>query len=71
MRAKEVLKGTGLRAGEEMDRTTWSRKIISHIGDPSRQEAAEEATKRVEVSQGGDTVSGNANIWLFFLINGM
>ena len=31
-------KGTGLRAGEETDRATWSRKIISHNGDPRWQE---------------------------------
>ena len=26
-------KCTGLRAGEEMNRATWSRKIIGHTGD--------------------------------------
>ena len=26
-------KSTGLRAGEEMDRAMWRRKIISHTGD--------------------------------------
>ena len=31
-------KGTGLRAGKETDRATWSRKIISHNGDPRQQE---------------------------------
>ena len=25
---------TGLRAGEELDRATWSREIISHTSDP-------------------------------------
>ena len=29
---QQDLKSTGLRAGEEMDRATWSRKSISHIG---------------------------------------
>ena len=28
------IKSTGLRAGEEMDRVTWNRKIISYTGDP-------------------------------------
>ena len=27
------MKSTGLRAGEETDRATWSRKIMSHTGD--------------------------------------
>ena len=28
------VESTGLRAGEEMDRAPWSRKIFSHTGDP-------------------------------------
>ena len=31
-------KSTGLRAGEEMDRTMWRRKIISHTGDHIQRE---------------------------------
>ena len=31
---KRDMKITGLRAGEEMDRAMWSRKIISHTRDP-------------------------------------
>ena len=33
-RATETCKSTEVRAGEETDRATWSRKIISHTGDP-------------------------------------
>ena len=29
------LKSTGLRAGEQTDRATWRRNIISYTGDPT------------------------------------
>ena len=29
------LKSTGPRAGDDSDRATWRRKIISHTGDPT------------------------------------
>ena len=32
------MKRTGLRAGGELDRETWSRNIISHSGDPMWRE---------------------------------
>ena len=32
------MKNIGLRVGEEMDRATWSRKIISRTDDPRCQE---------------------------------
>ena len=32
-RDNETWKNTGPRAGEETDRATWSRKIISHTDD--------------------------------------
>ena len=36
-RARDM-KSTELRAGEEMDRAMWSRKIISHTGDHIQRE---------------------------------
>ena len=32
---QQDLKSTGLRAGDEMDRAMWRRKIISYTGDPT------------------------------------
>ena len=32
---QRYLKSTGLRAGEEMDKEMWRRKIISYTGDPT------------------------------------
>ena len=33
------MKSTGPRAGEELERATWSKKTISHVGDPIWQES--------------------------------
>ena len=42
------LKSTGLRAGEEMDRAMWRRKIISYTGDPTWEKPEEK--KKIEFS---------------------
>ena len=42
------MKTTGLRAGEETDRTIWRRKISNHTGDPTRWEKQEEKKKIVQ-----------------------
>ena len=41
------LKSTGLRAGEEMDMATWSRKIISRTGDHNMMGKARRKEKDV------------------------
>ena len=42
---QRYMKSTGLRAGEEMDRATWSRKIISHTGDMTGKALGQEEAK--------------------------
>ena len=42
------LKSTGLRAGEETDRATWSRKISSHTSDGKRPAKSRSCNKRLK-----------------------
>ena len=42
----------GLRAGEEMDRATWGRKIISHTDDLTRRKKPGEKKKIASIEYG-------------------